>query len=103
MKWQDSTCPTARARQGFTLIELLVFIAMIGFIIVWAKLGPAIVGVGYARLIGGILGFVTFIAAGAAWCLLMDYGVRGVSYLPICRDGCCRGGEQYRLRQFGED
>jgi hypothetical protein len=91
----------SRRARGCTLIELLVFVAMLGFIIAGAKLGPEIIGGGYARLVGSILGFVTFVAAGAAWCLVMDYGVRGVPYLPTCRDGCCRGGDQYRLRKFG--
>lgn len=98
MKRQNKT-GWDREALGFTLIEILFLYAMVGFVIA----GVVLLGGQFGRLLGGFFGFLAFIIVVLAWGAVIDFGFKGFPRLPTCRDGCCRGVDDYEFHKFGDD
>lgn len=82
------------ARSGFTLIELLGFVVMLFCVLAGREIAGHVSGGRYARLVGGLVGFVAFVVGGLMLALLKDLWSGGG--LPACRNGCCRGPGNFR-------
>jgi hypothetical protein len=86
------TC--SKGKLGLTVIELLVIIGLLILTILGSRL---------AGLLGGLIGFLMIPVIASIWFLLVAIVKEGIPRIPRCRNGCCRGYRDYKMKRFGEE